>query len=814
MTPYGARFQAKKRDPLKGLSRQIGLAKLSLAAESALRAFWPFLSLALTAYGGIALGGLAVLPILGVQVLVVVIAFALVWLLISGIRQFKFPSTDDALAHLDAGMENSPIAALRDEPALTSNDPITAGLWQVHQDRMEAAALKARATAPQPELAKRDPIGLRLMALIVAIIALGFAPRPDLTTLAATVSGNDKILTAPSVAIEAWATPPAYTGKPALYLTEIAEGETLDLPVGTVITVRFYGDGNFALTEQVSGDNTVIPAPEPDVPVRDVQFAVVVSGDITLKNGSDVLGRWVVNMIADAPPTLSVPDGLEKSAEGAMELTYTATDDYGIDTARITIRPDLTLVERRFGLAANPIIPDAFERDLPMPFSQDRTDIKETFIEDFSEHLWAHLPVVITLEVTDGAGQTASLTLDPDDLPARTFFDLLAAGIVEQRRDLLWSPDNDIRVSQVLRAISFQPEDGFFPSSSSYLLTRTTIRRMGYQMEDGLDDSERAEIAELLWLIAVSIEDGDLSGAAARLRRAQERLAQGLENGATDEELAELMDELRDATQDYLRQLAQDAQPGDGPQQGQPSQSITADQLQEMMDKIQELAENGQREEARQMLEQLNDLMNNMQMTQQQGQQGQPGQEQQNLQDSLQQQQQLSDEAFQQLQNQLDQNQQGQSGEELAERQDALRRYLEELRRQSGSEEGAEALAEAERNMARARDRLNEGDFSGALDEQARVMESLRQGLRELRNRNQAEETGEDGQVDPNSAQRDPLGRPVGSQGRIDNGDTKVPDQNAADRARELLEEIRRRSGDAERPVEELDYLKRLLERF
>jgi Flp pilus assembly CpaE family ATPase len=33
-------------------------------------------------------------------------------------------------------------------------------------------------------------------------------------------------------------------------------------------------------------------------------------------------------------------------------------------------------------------------------------------------------------------------------------------------------------------------------------------------------------------------------------------------------------------------------------------------------------------------------------------------------------------------------------------------------------------------------------------------------------------------------------------------------------RARELLDEIRRRSGDAERPTAELEYLERLLERF
>ena len=38
--------------------------------------------------------------------------------------------------------------------------------------------------------------------------------------------------------------------------------------------------------------------------------------------------------------------------------------------------------------------------------------------------------------------------------------------------------------------------------------------------------------------------------------------------------------------------------------------------------------------------------------------------------------------------------------------------------------------------------------------------------------------------------------------------------RNVYRRARELLDEIRRRSGEQQRPTEELDYLRRLLERF
>ncbi len=813
MTPYGDRFRPKSRDPLLGLSRQIGLTKAAMIVESGLRGFWPFVSLALVTYGFVALSGHNFLPTRAVQLLITIVGIGLIFLLVRGIRRFSWPDKSQILQRLDSSLPNSPIAALQDKQALNSDHPLARALWQEHLDRMEAHAMLARAKAPQPALASRDPVGLRLMAIVVALVAIIFAPKPDLETLVAAVTGEDIGLTGPSFAIEAWALPPAYTGKPALYLTEIAPNVEINLPVGSEISVRFYGDGDFIIAEETSGNLTVIPPHNPDVPVRDVQFLALSSGLITLLNGNDTLAQWTIKVIPDLPPILRIPDGLEKATSGAMELTYGARDDYGIVTAKLLIRPNLSLVDRRFGLLADPNIPDVIERDLPMPFSQDQTDIKETFSEDFSRHLWANLPVDITVQVTDGAGQTAQITLDPADLPARSFFDILAAGIVEQRRDLLWSPQNDTRVSQVLRAMTYHPSEGLFPSASTYLMTRTAIRRMGYQMQDGFDNAERAEISDLLWLIANLIEDGDLSGAEARLRRAQERLALGLENGATDAEMAELMDELRAATDEYLQQLSQNAEPGQTPAPGQETRTMSMDQLQEMLDKLQELAESGQTAEARQMLEQLREFMENMQVTNQQSQPGQGGRDQQNLQDTLQQQQQLSDEAFQQLQEQLDQGAE-QDGEGLAERQEALRQFLDDMRGQADSDEASEAIDQAESNMAEARDRLNEGDFSGALDEQAEVMEDLRRGLRELQNRAQADQSGEDGQLDPNNAQRDPLGRPVGSQGRVDNGDTAVPDQDANDRARELMEEIRRRSGDAQRPVEELDYLRRLLERF
>jgi hypothetical protein len=65
-------------------------------------------------------------------------------------------------------------------------------------------------------------------------------------------------------------------------------------------------------------------------------------------------------------------------------------------------------------------------------------------------------------------------------------------------------------------------------------------------------------------------------------------------------------------------------------------------------------------------------------------------------------------------------------------------------------------------------------------------------------------------------SQLDPLNR--APQQTTDGSDpgllTKVPDQIDAQRAREILEELRRRLGEQQRPALELDYLERLLKRF
>jgi hypothetical protein len=65
-----------------------------------------------------------------------------------------------------------------------------------------------------------------------------------------------------------------------------------------------------------------------------------------------------------------------------------------------------------------------------------------------------------------------------------------------------------------------------------------------------------------------------------------------------------------------------------------------------------------------------------------------------------------------------------------------------------------------------------------------------------------------------NDAPLDPLGRPQRTEGPDLGTSVKLPDEIDAQRAREILEELRRRLGERFRPDLELQYLERLLRRF
>ena len=871
---------------MRHLRLPVAATRAGMVAEQTVRAFWPFWTVVFLILSPLMMGWQDIIPLevfwAGAVLAVIGIGVTLVW----GIKQFRMPTHAQAVDRVDAALPGRPIAAVADTQAIGSGDAASEGVWQAHVARMAEATKQAQIVEPDLRVADRDPYGLRFMALLFFVAALLFGSLFRVGSVGEIVAGTEPSLVTGPV-WEAWVEPPAYTGKPSLYLNDIPAGP-LRVPEGSQVTLRLYGEvGALTVAETVSGRTEDIgAASDPQQ-----QFDIAQSGTLTIGGSTDT--TWQVTAIIDEFPFVDLTAPIESDAMGELSQPFAAGDDYGVTFGIATIMLNLEAVERRHGLTVDPDPIAPLVLDLPMPFSGDRSDFDEFLIDNLSEHPLANLPVTMQLTVTDDAEQASMTPEEPMILPGRRFFQPFARAVIEQRRDLMWSKANARRVNQILRAVSHRPE-GLFSSETTYLRLRTIIRRLDGMVEFGVTDEGQAEVVKALWDLAIQLEDGRLADARERLRRAQERLSEAMRNGASDEEIAELMQELREATDDYMRMLAQEAEPTDGTDQadsGESGERMSMGELQALMDRIEELMQEGRMAEAQELMDQLNQMMENMRVTQGEGGDGPPSpgeQSMQDLSDTLREQEELSDDAFGDLQDQFGENdqgdqpqpgQQGQQGQQgnqgqqpgqqgqendgegqggqqgqgqgvgeqgqdgqqsdsgaggegdptsLAERQQALR---QELQRQRDGLPGLpgemgdtarRSLEQAESAMEGAEDALRDGDLAEAIDRQAEAMDALRNGMRELgqalaENQNaepgQGSEQGEaNGRAQP--GQRDPLGREMGNTGQMGTDQELLGGVDINRRAEELLDEIRRRSAEQDRPAVERDYLRRLLDQF
>ncbi|MGB5868907.1 MAG: DUF4175 family protein, partial [Albidovulum sp.] len=736
--------------------------------------------------------------------------------------------------------------------------------------------------APDLTLASRDPDALRYAALTALLVAGLFGSLWRIADLRQLPVGA-QATTDLGASWEGWAEPPGHTGRPSLYLNSLT-ADAFELPAGSRILLRLYGAPDaLVLRETLTDGSGPAVADDPAAQAapadpaaqaapadqRAHDFIVAHSGVLAIDGEG---GReWAVSVVLDAPPSVELTGPMNKRADGTMSQPFAAQDDFAIMRGEVRFELDLEAVPRRYGLAADPDPLPALVFDLPLPVTGSRAEIVGAFTEDASMHPWANLPVKMTLFVQDGLGQTGQSAPHALNLPARRFFDPLASAVIEMRRDLMWSADNAPRVSQILRAITHRPE-GFIRNKRAYLMLRTAIRRLDTGLAEApLTADLRSELATALWDAALLIEDGGLDDALERMRQAQERLSEAIRNGASPEEIQKLMDELRAATDQYLTMLAErnEQDPSDRFTKNQPTQNFTEDQLQQMMDEIQKLMEEGRMAEAQELLEQLNQLMENLKVTQSEGgdgkRRGQGGKSMEDLRDTLRDQQNLSDDAFRQGQQSQPggspqpgedakpgqpgedanpgqpgqdggaeqgqgqgqgQGDDGDQGQSLADRQRALRRELERQRQALPDAQGQDAdrarraLEGAESAMGEAEQALRDGDIPGAIDRQAEAIQQLHEGMRSLSDALAQDENrlpGNDGQAQTGSNRevpRDPLGRTDGTNGQSGTEEGMLQGADVYRRARDLLDEIRRKSSDPSRSAVELDYLKRLLDRF
>ena len=130
-------------------------------------------------------------------------------------------------------------------------------------------------------------------------------------------------------------------------------------------------------------------------------------------------------------------------------------------------------------------------------------------------------------------------------------------------------------------------------------------------------------------------------------------------------------------------------------------------------------------------------------------------------------------------------------------------------------------MAAPAKRWAKPKVQLGDGNADGAVDAQGRALEALRKGAQGMAQSMQQQQgmgrgPGQPGRTGQARAQQDtdPLGRPLRGRDYGDDVTVKVPGEIDVQRARRILEELRRRFADPQRPQIELDYIERLLKDF
>lgn len=764
------------------LAARIGLARLILSVEALLPRLWPAVGF-VGFYIALALTGLFSVVGWPVQALILAACITATALaLVDGFKGFRWPRTVDAERRLeqDSGLKHRPISERND--ALVGNDPFSRALWNLHQARPLPSRL--RLSAPHAGLGERDRQGLRWYLLIMLAAGLVIARGDTGARLASALDSG----TSASASIDAWIDPPPYTGMPLMSLRAGNAG-IINVPQGSVLNLRVHGAPR--RPGLMAGNNT---APRFSGDDGEYSSNVVIASDarVRVQVGGHAIGRWYMHAVADAPPVIALTAQPSATEQKATKFSFKASDDYGVWSARAVLSPKAG--------HGKPLIVE-----LPLPESSARS-IDQTSYIDLTGHPYAGLVVEGRLQARDAIGQVGMSAPFTFRIPARIFTDPLARALIEQRQHLATADFQGRQlVMLTLDALSIDPERFYDGKHDIFLALRSAFNGV----KNAHNDADVARVEDLLWQTALKLERGGLLSAAEELRKLQMMITAALASGAPQEVIDELLKRYNDAMQRYMQAMA--ANPSPESQSPLPPNTKTLDQndINTLLKTIQQLAQAGDRETAAKLLAVLQSMLENLHTSQSaSGSGGQESPQNKKLNEAIQKfgglmgkQRDLLDKTFRQQQGQADPKDGGAAG--LEKQQNGLEKELQDsLKGMDGK--SAEKLREAGKAMNEAGQALGRKDLANARSAQNQALDALRQGAQAL-----ADEAEKGGQQA--GGHDDPLGRsgsPLGSSGM------KIPGAAELARARAILEELRRRDAQMNRPQAERDYLDRLLKAF
>ena len=714
---------------------------------------------------------------------------------------------------------------------------------------------RLRIGIPRPGLARRDPRALRAALVVALVAAFAIAGDDAPSRLAQAMEPTlPRETPSPATELQAWITPPAYTGLAPIFLKP--DSGSVSVPAGARLTVSVTG-GSVIPTLMLDGQSE--PFRALDKASFQADRDLHEGGHLTVRRDGRELAAWDLAVIADQPPTADWTDNPGR-ATGSQQtrLPWHTSDDYGV----VSLQAEMRLRDRR---DAPPLVVG-----LPLPGGTPKT-AHGVNQQDLTAHPWAGLPVIAKLVARDALNQTGESREIEFVLPERPFQNPVARALMAIRRGLSLRPDDRPSAVTGLEALLMGP-DAFNGDYGAYL----NLGDIFYLLERNRAPEAVGEAQQRMWDLALHLEEGQTEQTARALDEARQAARDALDkairepNEANREALDKRLKELEEAIAKHLQALMEEARRNNEEMPFNPdTKQLSNRDLDKMAEQAREAAREGRMDDAQQRMAELERMLDKLRNARaEHGREGerteaqrQRGRQQMGaVQDMIGRQGGLLDHS----QSRVDETTRfhgnqapTQPTDEATQRQadqrvqQALRRSLGELMQQFGDLTGQvpPSLGEADTAMREAGKQLGQGDDAGAGESEQQAIEALQKGGQEMgqamakqfgsqNGQDGSEQEGDsdgpmgltlhDGQDDntgrgwrngpPDRSQagRDPLGRRYGqgSSGADESADVTVPEERERQRTQAIEEELRRRGSDRMRPQTELDYIDRLLKQF
>ncbi len=764
-------------------------------------------------------------------------------------------------------LKNRPLNNLTDSLSQATQGEQQKQLWKFHLIRAKKQLSKLYLLKTAFSLKKQNPYGIGYIAIFLLFLGFfvagnninhkiktAFTIPSDIKTI--DIIPSDII---PDMFVTAWTVPPKYTKLPESYLYdgELSKGK---------ITAKFDIPKDSNLIFHISN----VKYTKPKLYINDTPTELTInekgsysldkkiSHDTEIKLSHMFLPKiyWKINVVEDRPPQIAIDNKVNITDREEIEISYRASDDYGIKNLELSIAPDKNLLAKLENAPLTKMEKQKFTQSINIPPEHIVKNLDEVKIIDLTPSIFAGYGVTISIQATDSKRHTTNSNLVNVNLPKRKFTNQIAKEIAKIREVLIWQKDREklTKAWEKLTTIAHQPiqykeDKGIYLSLivSSMALERaiseqnkyyTYAKKDGYEYKAWLNNMQN--IRKTLWDIAINIEDGNLTVATQNLQDALDNLSEKLKNkNLSEEEFNRLVQELQETMAKYMQALSEELQEKSNQQQNgeQKISNSIFDKVAKkmktgnMFEKWQKFSETGSKKDLQEVLDEIKKMME--QMDPEKIKNAKPldmkeFEDAQKLQELVEKQQKLIEKTNkEQDKKDSNNNKQEQKKQQLskdkngkAELTNEQKNIKEQLKKLAGTMEEKlggmpKTLPEADKSMQNAIDMLKEGDFPVAVKHEQKALDAMQEAMDgELeRLAKMMENVISIGGGGRKTGPEDPLGRKEGFD-EFDTSDIDIPEEMEQRKIQEIIKELRNRSNDYFRPKFEKDYLERLLKRF